>query len=486
MIPKIVYEIFFYFFIIGISLIFFPYNRFINDQILIKIGNDYKLSPIMNLNSNNCSSENSYNILGYFEGIPEGRTYSSQPRTNCTNNEFNYFEGRCKKNPWFNYDVCTSEPSGEDSVDIYYDKEKCIIINEIKGKNFTHFNGIYPICSLKNNFELNYDILIKNSTKTIEECLNKKGMKVCGILDDLNQIACLNENIECPLNDIFIDPNEDDYEEIINGTTIIYKKINIGGNYIHYTNQNFYNRIISGFNISLLNPCSHFYPDFKRFNLFAGYDFIFCSENSNLSETIDNQNAFNFFNINGLTELFQQFDLSKLNYQSFYLNQLHYYGFDKECYLKYSLNSNSFYDYYNKRKKLKIFYIILYISTFFLLCMIFTGLYLIIYFINTFIFLICHLICCFLYLKLYSPLNCRISNKGKLNEDVEDYELKMKISLIYLIFVFLFSVFWIMVNKIKKNHKLVEEINDDKKNEGKEKLQNNSRKIEMKTPLYNN
>ena len=105
--------------------------------------------------------------------------------------------------------------------------------------------------------------------------------------------------------------------------------------------------------------------------------------------------------------------------------------------------------------------------------MFFTKLYLIIYFINTFIFLICHLICCFLYLKLNSPLNCRISNKGKLNEDYENYEYRMKITLIMQIIVFFISVFLIMVKKIKKNHKLVEEIDDDKKNEGKEKLQNN-------------
>ena len=152
-----------------------------------------------------------------------------------------------------------------------------------------------------------------------------------------------------------------------------------------------------------------------------------------------------------------------------------------KIFIKFKFN-----DYCNQRKKLKIFYIILYISNFIFICMVFTKIYLIIYFINTFIFLICHLICCFLYLKLYSPLNCRISNKGKLNEYYEDYELNMKISLIFQIIIFLFSVFLIMVNKIKKNHKLVEEINDDKKNEGKEKLQNNSSKIEMKTPLYNN
>ena len=58
MCPKIVYEtlITIFFIIIGLCMLFFPYNRILNDQILIQIGNDYKLSPIMNINHENCSS----------------------------------------------------------------------------------------------------------------------------------------------------------------------------------------------------------------------------------------------------------------------------------------------------------------------------------------------------------------------------------------------------------------------------------------------
>ena len=54
----------------------------------------------MNINSNDCNDK-SNNILGYFGGIPQGRTYSKQPRDYCPSNPLNYIVGKCKVNPWF-------------------------------------------------------------------------------------------------------------------------------------------------------------------------------------------------------------------------------------------------------------------------------------------------------------------------------------------------------------------------------------------------
>ena len=64
-----------------IYIIFCPSLNIIDD-VFIQLENDYKSSPIINLNKENCKDENSTNILGYFSGIPKGRTYTKQPQRN--------------------------------------------------------------------------------------------------------------------------------------------------------------------------------------------------------------------------------------------------------------------------------------------------------------------------------------------------------------------------------------------------------------------
>ena len=49
-------------------------------------------------------------------------------------------------------------------------------------------------------------------------------MKVCGILDDLNQIVCLHKNYSCPINDIIFNKNPTYYIKI-NETIINYDNI---------------------------------------------------------------------------------------------------------------------------------------------------------------------------------------------------------------------------------------------------------------------
>ena len=137
----------------------------------------------------------------------------------------------------FNYDTCAIEGTDDDEEYIKFDKDYCVTINEIKTKYYNYFNGI-PLCSNKEN-KLNYYNLIKNSTNTIDECLKQKNMKVCGILDDLNQIVCLHEQYSCPINDIIFNQDET-YSIKINETIINYDNIKINDNlYIHYTNKNY-------------------------------------------------------------------------------------------------------------------------------------------------------------------------------------------------------------------------------------------------------
>ena len=424
-----------------IYIIFCPSLNIIDD-VFIQLENDYKSSPIINLNKENCKDENSTNILGYFSGIPKGRTYTKQPQSYCPQNPFNFLIGPCKENRWSDYDICqVIKRSGKKkNTYIYYDKNDCKNVDEIKRKNYTKFNGC-ELCSISNkdNIKLNYDILIKNSTKTKEECLNQKGMKICGMLDELNQIVCLNENIECPLNDIIIN-NNSTHKEIINNTEIIYDTIPIEDKnyFIHHTNKNIDKQIISGFNISFGYPCSHLYPNVARNNLFIGYDFIYCNKSNKLSKEIWYQNSTDFFKENGIYELFHNYNLSKLDNLNSSLYILFYPGFNKECYLKYSLNSNSFSNYMKNRKKYKFCFVFIsvmsFINIFFqFFSMLLTEIYYIYSLINSILLIL--FIIPFIFCKKYSNslvshLNCLNETDANIVNHYNTYQKKIKISLI--------------------------------------------------------
>ena len=451
-----------------IYIIYIPSLNII-DEVFIQLENDYKSSPIINLNKENCQDENSTYILGYFSGIPKGRTYTKQPQSYCPENPFNFLIGPCKENRWSNYDICQIIRSGKKSnTYIYYDKNDCKNVDEIKRKNYTKFNGC-ELCSISNkdNIKLNYDILIKNSTKTKEECLNQKGMKICGMLDELNQIVCLNENIECPLNDIIIN-NNSTHKEIINNTEIIYDTIPIEDKnyFIHHTNKNIDKQIISGFNISFGYPCSHLYVKDSRKNLFVGYDFIYCNNSNKLSKEIWYQNSTDFFKENGIYELFQTFNISKLDNLNSRLFILFYPGFNKECYLKYSLNSNSFSNYMKMRKKFKIFFTFDSIFSFGLVlyqffCFFIMEIYYIYSLIDTIIliFFIIFFIFCKKYSNiLVSHLNCLNDNTGDLKNHYNTYEKNIKISLMIQIINFILCFIALFIEifiafRLKKNKK---------------------------------
>ena len=337
--------------LIIVSLIFWPSNIFI-EEIIKQLDLYYNSSIIMDI-STNCDNK-SNNILGSFGGIPEGRTYSEKPQKNCPANPFNYFVGKCKENPLFNYDIC--EIGSEDEPNIKYDKNKCVTINEVKFKYYDYFNGVH-LCS-NNEKKLNYYDLIKNSTITIDDCLKQKNMKVCGILDDLNQIVCLHENYSCPINDILFNGNKE-YSIQINRTIINYDNIKINDNlYIHFTNKNINKKIISSFNISLGEPCSHMYIRPKRNNMFTAFDFIYCNEsNKTIFEYIYSENATKFMKDNNLYSLFNQFVPSKFNNYNVKLFSSFYFGLNKTCILEHNFDNNSFSNYFSKYSTFRGFFI---------------------------------------------------------------------------------------------------------------------------------
>ncbi len=282
-------------------------------------------------------------------------------------------------------------------------------------KYYDYFKGI-RLCSISQN-KFNYYILLKNSTKTINECLKQKNMKVCGILDDLNQIVCLYEDYSCPINDIIFNENKT-YSININKTKINYENIKINDNlYIHYTNKNYNKKIISNFNISFNKPCSHFYSKPQRNNIFIAYDFIYCDKNiDSLFQRIYSQNATQFMKENDLYYSFSQLDPTKFNNYNITLYSSFYFGFYKKCILQYNFNQYPFYNYFSNyytfKKQNELFEASLIILSLLMLCNPFySGHY------TAFIYFIVHgitFIISFILLiysritikKLYSPFEC--------------------------------------------------------------------------------
>ena len=94
---------------------------------------------------------------------------------------------------------------------------------------------------------------LKTSAKEGENCMNN--FKKCGILDSNNNILCLPNNEECPLNDFKISDieltdylSEYNHIELTESITGIKK-------YIYFTNNKIDNNIIAKFELSYDNPC---------------------------------------------------------------------------------------------------------------------------------------------------------------------------------------------------------------------------------------
>ncbi len=123
-------------------------------------------------------------------------------------------------------------------------------------------NG-YKFCYEKKN---TYKELLYNNQiiKKSENC--KDNYKDCGIIDTLEQKLCIKQDEECPLYDVRIKTNEDNFNDV-NYDTDSSKNSNI-----YYNNQNYYNNIIEKKIIGKLilnhgQPCYHLDEKLrKKFN----------------------------------------------------------------------------------------------------------------------------------------------------------------------------------------------------------------------------
>ena len=97
-----------------------------------------------------------------------------------------------------------------------------------------------------------YSSLIKNSVRKGEKC--KEGYKQCGIIDTMDNILCLEESDECPINYIVRSNSMTPPEEILKYSTYDVKLIE-KGTYFFYTNEAIDNYVISQFSINTNRPC---------------------------------------------------------------------------------------------------------------------------------------------------------------------------------------------------------------------------------------
>ena len=177
--------------------------------------NDLKKSPILDfsLNDNFYSPNGYYNIkLGKWEGSKIG----------C----------KCEK------DIDEGECSEEKKL------IRCETLYPYPPEGYYYFRK--NIFSAK-RFDINYKDLIKDNLIFQKGSNCPKEMKKCGIIDSLDNILCMNQSGDCPINDIIIDNKE----KIEN-----YTDIKLNDNYFfHYTNKMVNKKIISDLFIFKGKPC---------------------------------------------------------------------------------------------------------------------------------------------------------------------------------------------------------------------------------------
>ena len=103
-----------------------------------------------------------------------------------------------------------------------------------------------------NSDKYKYSSLIKNSVHKGEKC--KEGYKQCGIIDTMDNILCLEESDECPINYIVRSNTMTPPKEILKYSTYDVKLIE-KGTYFFYTNEAIDNYVISQFSINTNRPC---------------------------------------------------------------------------------------------------------------------------------------------------------------------------------------------------------------------------------------
>ena len=199
------------------------------------IQHNLESTPIFDiLSDEECENNNTSTILGYFYGFDSGYVcdgifYTEDERKKCHN---------------------------------------CYGCKDIKFQGeipYKYFKG-RRLCTSKRPNK-NYFDYFQSSVGFNENC--RKGFKICGKLD-INRFLCIKEEDNCPINDIIYN-NCSNY---INNS-IIYHTIEINENeYIHYTNEQINNYIIT--NLTVIGQNGEGYPcgsnDNEKYKYFSPMD----------------------------------------------------------------------------------------------------------------------------------------------------------------------------------------------------------------------
>ncbi len=126
-------------------------------------------------------------------------------------------------------------------------KQSFLIQDSKNGTNI--YKNINFIFVINHNYSFYFQYLIKNNNI----CPNNTNK--CGIFDTLNNILCLPNNIECPINHIIIGNSSKFDEEKIPKIEYVVKKIN-KNSLLYYTNKAINESIISHFILSKYGICA--------------------------------------------------------------------------------------------------------------------------------------------------------------------------------------------------------------------------------------
>ena len=208
------------FLIIFICSIIYLASTTLSISFFREMNENFKGIPIYSLNSN-C---NNPLVLGYWAGTRAG--------CDCRGIYDRYISHPNK----FTIGACGYNET----------RAKCINYDSRDSINFIKYEGFsFCINEGKNVFEYKY--YLENSVSKNEECAN--GFKSCGYLDTLDQKLCIKINEECPINDLIINKEEEGPKDYI---TIPLKH----NKYLHYTNKNNKNHIITKLKLNEHNqPC---------------------------------------------------------------------------------------------------------------------------------------------------------------------------------------------------------------------------------------
>ena len=283
-------------------------------DILLSLKNDMNKKPIFSLSVSKENCENKLTI-GEFPGTSKG--------CNCLGRNGHrlesYERNRITKNS------CSRNQSNSGCEDI----------DSIDKYDFNIWDSNY-FC-VDNNIN-NYIYYLNNSVGEGEKCpLN---FKKCGILDTLNNILCIEDNLDCPINKLIIN-NKNSYSE----NNINFKTLSLNNNkFLHYSNEFINDKIITNFQLSeggfpCYNPLRYntAYPQYillNNFNEFMCIDKFngnFYDERYQLIDSISKKTLYtengNLFNI-----LIEKGGYPKFNFNTnINLYVRNYIGIRKNC-----------------------------------------------------------------------------------------------------------------------------------------------------------